>query len=374
MNRIIRDKCIVCKNPLTDLKTFKDFPIYMGTTTNNTDTDLTLDMTFSKCLSCDTIQLRNLVPLEKLYEKGHNSSQGKLWTRHHLEFSQFINETAKGNIVEIGGAQLILAKHLERNNNIETITVYDTNLSFYGNKETNKIALREHFFNKGTVSQRPDSIIHSHVVEHLYNPIEEVEEMSQLLDDGKYMYVSAPVIDEMMNDKYTNSMNFEHTYGLTKELLYKILTSCQLRVTKERYFNRHCVFVAAVKDSTMSTQRFYKQDPQYFYNFINYYQEEVERIRNLLNGERTNTFIFGAHIFTQSLLKFGLSEEYFSFILDNDSAKQGERLYGTNLEVKSPKILKNVDKPLVVLKAGQYTEEIKEDILKNINANTRFIL
>ncbi|MHA2054956.1 MAG: class I SAM-dependent methyltransferase, partial [Candidatus Hodarchaeales archaeon] len=71
---------------------------------------------------------------------------------------------------------------------------------------------------------------------------------------------------------------------------------------------------------------------------------------------------------------FGLSEKHFSFILDNDTAKQGERLYGTGLSVRSPRILKGLDSPLVVLKAGQYTQEIKNDILKNINSSTRFIL
>ena len=37
-------------------------------------------------------------------------------------------------------------------------------------------------------------------------------------------------------------------------------------------------------------------------------------------------------------------------------------------------ILKDLDSPLVVLKAGQYTQEIKNDIIKNINSSTRFIL
>ena len=41
---------------------------------------------------------------------------------------------------------------------------------------------------------------------------------------------------------------------------------------------------------------------------------------------------------------------------------------------KAPKILKDIESPLVVLKAAMYTEEIKKDILENINPNTRFIL
>ena len=53
--------------------------------------------------------------------------------------------------------------------------------------------------------------------------------------------------------------------------------------------------------------------------------------------------------------------------------KQGKRLYGTPLKVRSPKCLENELNPYVIIKAGFYTNEIKEDILNNINKNTVFI-
>jgi len=48
-------------------------------------------------------------------------------------------------------------------------------------------------------------------------------------------------------------------------------------------------------------------------------------------------------------------------------------LYGTDLIVESPKILKDDMNPLVILKAGVYNNEIKNDILNNINKNTVII-
>ena len=50
-----------------------------------------------------------------------------------------------------------------------------------------------------------------------------------------------------------------------------------------------------------------------------------------------------------------------------------KRLYGTTLEVNSPKILKNNKNPTVILRAGVYNEEIKKDIISNINSDTVFI-
>ena len=112
-------------------------------------------------------------------------------------------------------------------------------------------------------------------------------------------------------------------------------------------------------------------------NFIEIYEKAlpVEICNSFISYfEKENTFIFGAHIFTQYLLGFGLDENLFINVLDNDPNKIGNRLYGTQLNVKSPKILKDFEEPVVVLKAAMYTEEIKKDILENINPNVRFIL
>ena len=84
-------------------------------------------------------------------------------------------------------------------------------------------------------------------------------------------------------------------------------------------------------------------------------------------------FLFGAHIFSQYLIGFGLSTKKINSILDNSPIKIGKRLYGTKLMVKSPKCLSSSINPLVILKAGVYNEEIKTDILTNINSKTKFI-
>lgn len=56
-------------------------------------------------------------------------------------------------------------------------------------------------------------------------------------------------------------------------------------------------------------------------------------------------------------------------ILDNDEKKQGKRLYGTGLMVKSPRILKNEKNVAVIDFMGSYSDEIADDILNNINPN-----
>ena len=67
----------------------------------------------------------------------------------------------------------------------------------------------------------------------------------------------------------------------------------------------------------------------------------------------------------------GINKNQIINILDNDFNKQEKRMYGTNITVKSPQILKNIDKPIIVLRTGIYDNEIKEKILQ-INSSSIF--
>ena len=72
------------------------------------------------------------------------------------------------------------------------------------------------------------------------------------------------------------------------------------------------------------------------------------------------------------MIEFGLDISRIICLLDNDTNKQGKRLYGTNMMVESPKVLADVKKPIVILKAGVYSQEVSDDILCNINPDTVF--
>lgn len=371
MKLIKRDSCISCGNGLRDIYHIQDFPIYMGTTLQCKEDDLKADMTFAECVVCGSIQLKNLIPLDVLYKDSHAGSVGKTWMKHHESFSNFVLKYASGRVVELGGAHLTLANLIQESENIDSITVYDANIT--GSPASKKVKTVEGLFESTTVEQKPDVIIHSHVIEHLYDPFTEIKQMSDLLEEGGTMIISAPIIDKMLEDGYTNAMNFEHTYCLSKTLLHKMLNEAQMQIIDEYDFSRHCVFVAARKVSKATKTDSKLFDKEHFDKFVEYHKTEIQKINSLLAHPK-ETFVFGAHIFTQFLLKNGLDESSVFCVLDNDVGKQEQRLYGTGLNVYSPKILKEYDFPTVILKAGQYTEEIKSDILENINPNTRFIL
>ena len=366
----------MCNGHLADKYNFVNFPIYMGTTTQDSSEDQFCDMAFSSCGDCGTVQLKNLIPLEILYKESHAGVVGKTWDEHHNKFCDFISQYTSGNLVEIGGSNLKVANILAKLDSVKKITVFDNQISFE-NLKSDKIVPKEEFFDVSKVASDTDCIIHTHLIEHLYTPLKQIQEISDALSVGSYMMFAAPLIDNMLDDYFTNAMNFEHTYLLTKKKIEYMMSEANFEIIDVFDFSKYAAFYVCEKTNSSSVKylNFSEfKDNDTIYNFLSYHLEEVKNIKAQINTSKENTFIFGAHIFTQYLLNFGLEEGLFANILDNDPNKIDNRLYGTNLFVRSPKILKNYESPLVILKAAQYTEEIKQDILENINPNTRFIL
>ena len=69
-------------------------------------------------------------------------------------------------------------------------------------------------------------------------------------------------------------------------------------------------------------------------------------------------YLFGAHIFSQYLLEFGLNSNNILGILDNSKNKIGKRLYGTSLFVEHPSIIRKHKKVGVIVKVGTHRNSV----------------
>ena len=59
------------------------------------------------------VHLSSRLPLDILYAETHNSGLvGKVWEKHHLEFSNFISKFGPKKICEIGGGHGVLSEKL----------------------------------------------------------------------------------------------------------------------------------------------------------------------------------------------------------------------------------------------------------------------
>jgi hypothetical protein len=116
----------------------------------------------------------------------------------------------------------------------------------------------------------------------------------------------------------------------------------------------------------------YDEYKKIFMDFVDYHLKMIKEINGKIKSAKDSVYLFGAHLFSQYLIGFGLNTEKIVSVLDNSLTKQGKRLYGTRFKVESPKVLKGVGCANVILKAGHFNDEIKKDILENINDKVVF--
>ena len=359
------------------LHTFPDFPVFMGCTDQAKEKDIHADMEWAIDPDTGIIQLTKLIPLEILYMDQHMDGTGATWQDYNQKLAAFIVENNTGKIVEIGGGSGKLAFNInELDENLE-YTVVEPNPTF---KATGKIKIIRSFFSRDIgIMLEPKTIVLSHVLEHVYDPYKFLSDLNSALPNGGRFIFGYPNLEYLFKNKFTNAINFEHTILMTDYFVdYFLKTTGFQIITKTDYLNHshfYCVEKCSdvKRDLNVPLKSMYSHYKKMFIEYIEHHKSVVRDINRQISNHSGEVFLFGAHIFSQSLFSFGLDSSKLSCILDNSPMKQGKRLYGSDLIVKNPDILSHIRNPMVILKAGLYNSEIKNQIVTKINSNTVFI-
>ena len=377
MELIERNHCVISGNEdLEFLYSFKNFPVLIECVDIKKENDLTVDMRWWISKNTGLIQLNPLIPLDVLYSESHGSGTvGKLWSEHHSMFSQFISDYNVGNVLEIGAGHGDLCRIYRREHKNAKWTIVDPNPKIESSH--NVLVIKELFGSNFDLPNGIDTIVHSHLMEHLYEPKKLISDISSKLKVGDMHLFSIPQLEKMLENKYTNCLNFEHTVYLTEEHIDHVMQDCGFDVLEKRYFkDDHSIFYATRKNNNhnriSTVPNLYDKNKTVFNSFIDFHVDLVSELNNKVTLHDAPVFLFGAHIFSQYLISFGLDTRKIVCILDNNTDKQDKRLYGTTLMVNSPKILRETKNPAVILRAGIYNNEIKEDILNNVDPDVEF--
>jgi hypothetical protein len=381
-------KCILTgSRKFKKIFSLKKFPIYLGVVKKKFKCEF-LDLNFLINRLSGTVQIYPRVNLKKLYFKSHGSgSVGETWKKHHSLFFNVIFKYLKGNIIEVGGGSnsIGLAGKINTKKNIKIYTFDPT--SSLRTKDNLKVI--RNFFSEKELSLnkvKKNSIflvVHSHVAEHMYD----IKNFFLLIhkylsnDDGYHIF-SIPNMEAMIKQGFSNAVNFEHPVYLNERLVDKLLYVTNFKIIKKKYFKKdHSIFYITKKICFSKKKeinknflkKMYISNYKIFLNFFDMWNKDVKNINKTLKIENRRYYLFGAHIFSQFLIKFGLNLKNVICILDNDPFKKNFYLYGTKLRVLSPNILRNKKNPLILMRAAQYSNEIKKQILNNINPSVKFI-
>ena len=376
MQIIERSQCAISgEADLEPLYDFPSFPVFMGCLDQPEELDLKQDMSWWISRSSGLIQLKKLLPLDVLYPESHGAGAvGALWDKHHKAFAKFVSKTTPSSILEIGGAHGILEREYHQFGEIPW-TILEPNPSPVEGCRARFI--KGFFDEKFNYLDSFDTVVHSHVFEHIYKPDDFMRHLSGFMSEGKKLVFSLPNMQMMLERKYTNCINFEHTVFLTEPYVEFLLAQHGFKLLKKEYFmNDHSIFYAAVRDNgirpTPLPHGLYEKNKRLYMDYVGYHKELIANLNQKMSQITKPIYLFGAHVFAQYLIEMGLKTDKIICLLDNDVKKQDRRLYGTNLKVASPRVLADVDASIVILKAGVYNDEIKKDIVENINKSTVF--
>lgn len=372
-----RPKSVITgKENLEHLYTFKDFPVFMGCVDTPQDEDMVADMIWNICRDTGVVQLGRLLPLDVLYLDQHNDGVGKIWQDHYKAFAKFLAKFKPKRVLEIGGAHDYIATNLWDIDPGVTWTTVEPNPQHIDN--ANITVIRSWFDDAFKLEASVDTVVHSHVLEHTYDPLAFMEHISTFLKKGDKHVFTFPNMLAMLEHKFTNCLNFEHTVLLTEEVTDYFLKKTGFKILEKEYYgDPHSIFYATEKtdepgDVSLISNK-YETYKKVFMDYIDYHTAMVEDLNRVVSESKEPVYLFGAHIFSQTLIQFGLKTDRVVCLLDNSPLKHTKRLYGTPLIVESPQILKGKGRVHVILKAGIYNEEIKKDILENINSEVVFL-
>lgn len=363
-----RNSCVICDKPLELKKNIKNIPLHMGVKNNIYVEDIFLDQMWGQCIRCGCLQLMKVIDPLILYSINHDpGSQGSLWAEHHTTFAQFILEDNPKSIVEIGGSNGRLADIILGNKNNINYTIIDPCADTLNNKVSVYNLLFEEY-NKDFLQS--DSVVHSHTLEHVLDPKKFLSKIYNAMHYNTSMYISFPDMYEMLLSGSTSALCFEHSYYIDINQIKYLLEEIGFEINKQFNFKNHSYFLKITKKKNIvrnnKNLKINFEQLNYLTDVWNEAQFFVEKTLNKLNN--IPTYIFGAHIFSQSLISLGLTHDSIVGILDDSVAKQGKQLYGYNLTVYSPQIISSLKNVNVVLRAGKYQEQIKNNLF-NINSN-----
>ena len=316
-------------------------PSYMGVSSQHDHSEF---MSFGECSFCGEVQTVNLLKPKIIYEKSHNREVvGKIWEGHFNRLSMFIGDRlVDKKVLEIGDPS---GKLLKLSSKFKKWTIIDPNCDH--GKEGNVERINGFFEDVVDSLENPDIILHSHLLEHAYFPMDFMKACSDKLLPGQKIIFSIPNMEWLLENAtcITNILHFEHTYYIDDAVVNHLARSNSLKIVRSEKYKNHSVFYELEKVDSLKNKLLPKC--------------------NVVYDCDTEVFIFGAHVNTQQVIQNNPNLKI-AGVLDNSPSKIGQKLYGSGLDIFSPEILSSRNLPVICSHIGPYKEEI-ETQLKIIN-------
>ncbi|MDD5558626.1 methyltransferase domain-containing protein [Candidatus Methylomirabilis sp.] len=325
----------------------------------------TFDFAVGTCDSCGLIQLMHPADPSVLYEEFKNDVIGEKLAKHRMAFKEFLKLHIKKDdkLFEIGAGDGTLATLLHDSFDRRVdITINDINNI---NRVRSDFYCVDGCFETAIVRRKYDVIYSSLVFEHICNYDEHLRKVRTILRAGGKFIMSVPNIEAWLERQFLNTFSQEHTIYAFKEDVCDLLSRYGFVLQSSSDYSDYSIFLCFTRDNDENVgaghngKVMIERKNTLLANYHRFLQALAGFINDQAKGRTLH--IFGANSSAQILLRM-LSDENrrrVRFIFDNSPLKQEKYLYGFNLTIKSPtmvKLLGSNDAVLVFM--GAFDSEI----------------
>jgi len=357
---MIRTRCVTCDSGnLNELFTHYKTPVSIGCSTQPMENDIFSDIRYVLCDDCACAQIATPVDSMILYKESHNNTYNTpTWAQHHEEFCNFIlSNTLRNSFLEIGGSTGVLAKKLLKEKPSLSYSIVDLcatnptleNVPFYN-------ANCEDFSYKDN-----DSLILSHVFEHLYTPL---KFLSRVKDSSvPEIFISIPNMKVSLKNGSLSFLHVEHTFYIDDLQICEMFAKHKYVCVKKLLFKDHSFFLHFVRsEASLPTPSPLEVIEERKHIVRKYFKDRSEVCKHLVFNKPF--FLVPSGHFGQFLYhSLAAEKDKMLGFLDNDTSKIGKRLYGTHLTIFPMNEVQKYTEPItIVIHAGPYIQEIKEQL------------
>jgi predicted SAM-dependent methyltransferase len=227
------------------------------------------------------------------------------------------------------------------------------------------------FFEDNFEYKRKDIIIHSHLLEHIHDPINFFKKCYDILKEDGLMIFSIPNMDFLLESNYSpnNILHFEHSYFINHDVVKYLCNISGFKIIETFKYKNHSIFFKVKKvieknkiDIKMSIK------DNFIFNF-NSHLSNIDKINKIILESDKEVYLFGAHVSSQFYISNGLNVDKIICLLDNDKYKENKILYGTNLVIRNPSHINGKNCIIICSHIGVYYDEISSFLIKSNNSS-----
>jgi hypothetical protein len=356
-----RERCVIC-----DKDIFVDaFNIY-NTINIVSDVEFIKDelkkLNFMSCVNCGCVQLKNLFLQSEIYSQPLQIFDGPIIRKHHDMFCDFIIAATnyEEELFEIGGAYGNLAKRIIKKYEMEHKNIKYNILEYSSESypeidKVNYISGDCELYTYNNI----DTIIMSHVFEHLYRPREFIKKISDT--NIQNVFISIPDMDNLTINGDINNLNILHTFYVNTQYIVYLFGTYGFDIKKIVNCDNHSNFYHFKKETVMNLISCGNLELPIKQKL--FYEKNIETIKNI-NIDKP--FYICPSGFYGQFIYFHLNDETRKNLigfLDGDKFKIGKRLSGTRLSIYKKEEIKNRDNVCILISSSKHTNEIKCELL-----------